>query len=112
MKGKQRTGLLEKAIINMIVHFCSDGNGGSLPEALNDWSTAQLKQINKTRIEFFSYLNNVTEVVSAKTFACYIDGFQKGFKLFYKFNIKIRNGDVFTDPETVFFLFLRQHLRE
>lgn len=74
-----------------------------LPDGFSNWSNQQLKKLKKRFIEFVTFLYNGSEVESAKSFACYSDGLQRGFKMIYKFNIKIRNGDVFNEPETVLF---------
>lgn len=102
-RHKDRPALLEKAIFNMRKELFSDGQGGILPNGYNEWSPSQLKNMNKILIEFFTYLHNGNEVESAKSFACYLDGLQRGFKLFYKFNIQIRNGEIFNDTDTGLF---------
>lgn len=46
----------------------SDGKRGIRPNRFNDWQTENFKELKKLLIEYFSFLNNGTEVESAKTF--------------------------------------------
>lgn len=60
--------------------FC-DENGGILSDYFNKKTALQMKIIEQNPDCIFAFLNNGSEVESAKSFAFYLDGLQIGFKM-------------------------------
>lgn len=104
-RDKERPLVLEKAILNIRKDLFSDGKGGIFLNKYNKWCNKQLRKLNKAVVELLSFLHNENFVESATFFGCYLDGHQRGFRLFYKSNIKIhvRPAEFFNKTETGLF---------
>lgn len=102
-KNKKRATLLNRAIMDMRLQIFSDGHEGIHTNGYSNRSEAQLKNINKIRIECFHMHINLESRRVQRHFVHIYVGYNVVSRYFTK-NWDLVKGKIFYDPPLVFIM--------